>query len=85
MVQYHTWSPYTCIDEHKYDIIEISCCNSCRSLPKPVAMPNKKMAVLHQKNAALLLIKYSSMVKIKNTNNSAVNGRKEETPTTLYA
>ena len=87
MVQYHTWAPYICIDEHKYDIIGISCCNNCRSLPKPVAMPNEKMAVLHQKCRLyyLPLLNIRPWLKQQNTNNSAVNGRNEEIPTTLCA
>ena len=85
MVQCHicqTWAHYTCIDEHKDDIIGIWCCNGCRSLPKTVAMLSNKMAELQQNMQALLLIAYSSMVKTKNTNSGAVTGRNQETPTT---
>ena len=59
MVQCHicqTWAHYTCIDEHKDDIIGIWCCNGCRSLPKTVAMLSDKMAELQQNMQALLLI-----------------------------
>ena len=85
MVQCHicqTWAHYTCIDEHKDDIIGIWCCNGCGSLPKTVAMLSNKMAELQQNMQALLLIAYSSMVKTKNTNSGAVTGRNQETPTT---
>ena len=85
MVQCHicqTWAHYTCIDEHKDDIIGIWCCNGCSSLPKTVAMLSNKIAELQQNMQALLLIAYSSMVKTKNTNSGAVTGRNQETPTT---
>ena len=85
MVQCHicqTWAHYTCIDEHKDDIIGIWCCNCCRSLPQTFAILSDKMAELQQNMQALLLIAYSSMVKTKNTNSGAVTGRNQETPTT---
>ena len=59
MVQCHicqTWTHYTCINEHKDDIIGIWCCNGCRSLPKTVAMLSDKIAELQQNMQALLLI-----------------------------
>ena len=86
MVQCHicqTWAHYTCIDEHKYDILGIWCCKGSRPLPKLVAMLSDKTAELQQNMQALLLIAYSSMVKTKNTNSGAVTGRNQETPTTM--